>query len=483
MHGRIVQYSHTTGVGIIINHHRKLFDFKLSKWQDKTRIPEIDLLVDFKLDEDTSNITFVVGSKYQNFTKDSIVKEKDFWNTNTDEELERLEQGVFEDLVAKTVKETDYMAMSDIKPSIAIDSFIMYHFSNENNIINYALKLPTCGYELLDYRIVTKFLMRTLDSLIYTEKRYTRDTFSAYLEIYSKLQYFVTPFYLSTQDTKKVYEELFLSQQLYFISAKRKLIDTKDELLRIDSRLRMTKSSISSNEQRLSGSQNKQQAEVRERLNKLKEQGKELAEARVNNLKLKEKLEKLIDEFSKRYESSFAQQFESVKERIFNQIKVALNTTITSLDNKMWQLGMQSDPIKNHYFRLNTNYSFCIMAFILQYIKTLDTSKLNDANRLLYSYVVQYRKRNTKSILIVSANDKINHKLRTELLALYKDFLITVIDKKMEYEITIANQTFDYVIIDNELEGANPIEMVLLGKGKKINKDTKFIIYQIPKII
>ena len=89
--------------------------------------------------------------------------------------------------------------------------------------------------------------MPTLDLLIYTEKRYTRDTFSAYLEIYSKLQYFVTPFYLSTQDTKKVYEELFLSQQLYFISAKRKLIDTKDELLRIDSRLRMTKSSISSN--------------------------------------------------------------------------------------------------------------------------------------------------------------------------------------------------------------------------------------------
>ena len=56
MHGRIVQYSHTTGIGIIINHHRKLFDFKLSNWQDKTRIPEIDLLVDFKLDEDNNKV-------------------------------------------------------------------------------------------------------------------------------------------------------------------------------------------------------------------------------------------------------------------------------------------------------------------------------------------------------------------------------------------------------------------------------------------
>lgn len=481
MHGRIVQYSHTTGIGIIINHHRKLFDFKLSNWQDKTRIPEIDLLVDFKLDEDTNKVSYLVSSKYQEFTSDSIVKERDFWNTNTDEELERLEQGVFEDLIAKTVKETDYMIISDIKPSITIENFMKYHFSNENNIINYALKLPTCGYELLDYRIVTKFLMRTLDSLIYTEKRITKDSLSAYLEIYSKLQYFVTPFYIGMQDSKKVYEELFLSQQLYFISAKRKLIDTKDELLRIDSRLRMTKSSILSNEQRLSGSQNKQQAEVRERLNKLKEQGKELAEARVNNLKLKEKLEKLIDEFSKRYESSFAQQFESVKERIFNQIKVALNTTITSLDNKMWQLGMQSDPIKNHYFRLNTNYSFCIMAFILQYIRTLDTTKLNDANRILYSYVTRYRERNTKSVLIVSANERLNNKLRINLLSMYKDFLITFIDKKMEYEITVANQHFDFIIIDNELENAVPIEMVIFGKSKKTNKNSKFIIYQIQR--
>ena len=483
MHGRIVQYSHTTGIGIIINHHRKLFNFKLSKWQDKTRIPEVDLLVDFKLDEDTNNITFLVSSKYQQFTSDSIVKEKDFWNTNTDEELERLESGVFEELIAKTVKETDYMSMSEIKPSITIDSFMKYHFNNENNIINYALKLPVCGYELLDYRIVTKFLMRTLDSLIYTEKRYTRDTFSAYLEIYSKLQYFVTPFYLSTQDSKKVYDELFLSQQLYFISAKRKLLDTKDELLRIDSRLRMTKGSISNNEQRLSGSQNKQQAEVRERLSKLQAQSKELMTAKEQNLKLKEKLEKLISDFSAKYESGFATQFDSVKEQIFKQIKVALNTTITSLDNKMWQLGMQSDPIKNHYFRLDKNYSFCIMAFILQYLRTLDTTKLNDANRLLYSYVARYRERNTKSILIVSANEKINKKIRIRLLSLYKDFLITAISKKMEYEITIGNQKFDYVIIDNELEDANAIEMVIFGKTKKQNKDAKFIIYQIPKIV
>lgn len=481
MHGRIVQYSHSTGVGIIINHHRKLFDFKLSKWQDKTRIPEMDLLVDFKLDEDTNKVSYIVSSKYQEFSSDSIVKEKDFWNTNSDEELERIESGMFEEMVAKTVKETDYIIISDIKPSITIENFMKYHFNGENKIIDYALKLPICGYELLDYRIMAKFLTRTLDSLLYTEKRYSRDTFSVYLEIYSKLQYFITPFYIATQESKKVYEEMFLSQQLYFIAAKRKLMDTKDDLLRVDSKMRMVKSSISNNEQRLSGAQSKQQNEVREKLAKLQAQNKELLESKTHLTKLKEKLENLISDFSAKYESGFITTFEEARDGIFKQIKLALNTTVTSLDNKMWQLGMASEPIKNYYFKLNTNYSFCMMAFVLQYLRTLDVNKLNDANRIIYSYTVHYRERNTKSVLIVSANEKINHKLRIKLLSLYKDFLITAIDKKMEYEITIGNKPFDYIIIDNELEGANPIEMVLYGRSKKVNKGAKFIIYQIPK--
>lgn len=482
MHGRIVQYSHSTGSGIIINNHKKLFDFKLINWHDKTRIPEINLLVEFKCDDDNLSVISVKSSNYQEFGKDSIIKEVDFWRTLSDDELEKLELGVFEDLIAKVCKETNYEHLSDIKPSISIENFIQYHFEAENHIIEIALKLPTAGYELLDYRILTRFLMRTLDSLIYTEKRITKDTFSAYLEIYSKLQYLVTPFYKNSQNSSKIYE-LFLSQQLYFIAAKRKLINIKDDLLRVENKLHTTKSQIFSNEQKLSNSQSKQQNEVRERLEKLKAQLKELNESKISLTKLKEKLETMIETFKARYEASFAKQFDAIKERIFEQIKLALNTTITSLDNKMWDLGMKSDPIKNHYFRLGTNYSFCILAFVLQYIKMLDTSKLSDNDKILHSYITRYQQRNAKNILIVSSDDKLKNKLKIKLFSAYKDFSITTTEKKMEYEIIIANQRFDFVVIDNDLEDCNAIEMVIFGKSKRPNKNAKFIIYQIPKMV
>lgn len=482
MHGRIVQYSHTTGSGIIINNHKKLFDFKLINWHDKTRIPEINLLVEFKCDDDNLSVISVKSSHYQEFGKDSIIKEADFWRTLSDDELEKLEFGVFEDLITKVCKETNYEILSDIKPSISIENFIEYHFEAENHIIQIALKLPTNGYELLDYRILTRFLMRTLDSLIYTEKRITKDTFSAYLEIYSKLQYFVTPFYKNSQNAEKIYE-IFLSQQLYFTAAKRKLINVKDDLLRVENKLHTTKSQVFSNEQKLSGSNNKHQNEVRERLEKLKAQLKELNESKIHLTKLKEKLEGMIKAFKERYEANFAKQFDVVREKIFEQIKLALNTTITSLDNKMWDLGMKSDPIKNHYFKLDTNYSFCILAFVLQYIKMLDTTKLSDNDKILHSYIARYRERNTKNILIVSSDDKLKNKMKIKLFSAYKDFLITTTEKKMEYEIIIANQRFDFVIIDNELEDCNAIEMVIFGKSKKHNKNAKFIIYQIPKMV
>lgn len=482
MHGRIVQYSHTTGSGIIINNHKKLFDFKLINWHDKTRIPEINLLVEFKCDDDNLSVISVKSSHYQEFGKDSIIKEADFWRTLSDDELEKLEFGVFEDLITKVCKETNYEILSDIKPSISIENFIEYHFEAENHIIQIALKLPTNGYELLDYRILTRFLMRTLDSLIYTEKRITKDTFSAYLEIYSKLQYFVTPFYKNSQNAAKIYE-LFLSQQLYFTAAKRKLINVKDDLLRVENKLHTTKSQVFSNEQKLSNSQSKHQNEVRERLEKLRAQLKELNESKIHLTKLKEKLEGMIEAFKERYEANFAKQFDIVKERIFEQIKLALNTTITSLDNKMWDLGMKSDPIKNHYFKLDTNYSFCILAFVLQYIKMLDTTKLSDNDKILHSYITRYRERNTKNILIVSSDDKLKNKMKIKLFSAYKDFLITTTEKKMEYEIIIANQRFDFVIIDNELEDCSAIEMVIFGKSKKHNKNAKFIIYQIPKMV
>lgn len=476
MHGKIVQYSHNTGAGTVINASKKLFDFKIASWHDNTKIPEINLLVEFRLEDENQNVIDIRSSKYQEFDDDSIVKERDFWKTNTDEELEKLESNVFDDLIAETYKKTDYSKLTSIPMSISIDKFIQYYFENETKIIKVAYKLPIDGYEKLDYRIVNRFIKRTLDSLICVDRRITKDTFSIYLQILSKLQYFTTPFYVAQQKAKKVFEEHFLPQQLYLNAANRKLVNLKDDLLKLESRKKSTKSQIQSINIKLLSVGNKNEQMLREKLAKLDSQYKEYSNNIIVLTKIKDRVSKLIEIFKNNYEKDFISRFEKVREQIFEHIKNSLNITITSLDNKMWKLGMTSDPIKNHFFKLQSSYSFCTLAFIQQYIKTLDLSKLNDNDRSLNIYINRYKERNTKKILIVSNRNEFETKLKFNILAQYKDFIVTQTNKKIEYLIIIANQKFDFVIVDNDMKEDKPIDMIIQGKNTKYNKNATFIL-------
>ena len=335
---------------------------------------------------------------------------------------------------------------------------------------------------MLDYRVVTRFLTRTLDSLIYTEKRITKDTFSLYLQLYSKLQYYTTGFYKAQQETKKVFREVFLTQQLYYIAARQKLTNIKDDLLMFENKERTLKSQINNINNRLANNDPNAQMTLREKLEKSISQHKE-AMTNIQNLsKLKERLEKLLLLFEKTYEKEFIEKFDKIKGQIFEHIKNAINITITSLDNRMWQLGMASEPIKNHFFKLPASYAFCILAFIQQYLKTLDVNKLSDNDRLLNIYINLYKERNTKRILLISNNEKIKFGLKIKILSFYKDFMVTSIDKKMEYEILVTNNKFDFVVIDLKMSN-NPVEMITFGKSKKINKNAKFIIYDVDQIV
>ncbi len=476
MHGKIVQYSHTTGTGTVINASKKLFDFKITNWHDNTKIPEINLLVEFRLEDENKNVIDIRSSKYQEFNDDSIVKERDFWKTNTDEELEKLESNVFDELVAKTYKKTNYSSISSIPMSISIDKFIQYHFENETKIIKAAYKLPIDRYEKLDYRIVNRFIKRTLDSLICTDRRITKDTFSIYLQILSKLQYFTTQFYTTQQKAKKVFDEYFLPQQLYLSAANRKLGNLKDDLLKLEARKKSITSQIQSINIKLSSAGTKDGQILKEKLSKLDSMHKEYSKNIIVLTKIKNHVLKLIETFKENYEKDFIFRFDKVKEQIFEHIKNSLNITITSLDNKMWKLGMASEPIRNHFFKLQSNYSFCTLAFIQQYIKTLDLSKLNDSDKVLNIYINRYKERNTKKILIVSNKNEFEAKLKFSILTQYKDFIVTQTNKKMEYLILIANQKFDFVIIDNDMKEDKPIDMIIQGKNTKLNKNSTFIL-------
>lgn len=449
MHGKIVQYSHDTHIGTIINSHKKLFDFRLHNWHDNSMIPEINLLVEFRLDEDTAKVVDVKASKYQDF-EDGVIKESEFWHTDTDEELEKVEYSAFEDMVSETLKNTNYESLREILPSISIEKFIQYHFDNEEKIIQRAYDLSIDGYEKLDYRIAYPFIKRAIDILIFADRKINQTTFAVYLQLFSKLKYFTDDYYKVQQKTETVFNEKFSAQQLYYTAAMKRLAGLKEEIMRLEM------------------SQNNLKSEAR-----LDEASKAIAKATA----LLARIKNLAERFIETNKDAFFEAFDKRKARIFENVIVALNVVVTAMDNKVWSLGMNSTPVRNYFFKLQASHAFCAIAFLENYIKRLDPSKLSDKDKLLYNYFNAYTKRNTRRILIVTDRPAIEVNLRLDIIESYKDFFVAILHKKMEYNITIINEKFDIIILDKvTLKDENLIEMILLGRTSKLNGGAKYIL-------
>jgi len=90
MHGKIVRYLSNNGKGVVINSSKMLFEFTKETWHDKKVIPMVGMYVEFRCDE-YQKITSCKASKFQDFKKEYLVTEMDFWKNESDEKLEALQ--------------------------------------------------------------------------------------------------------------------------------------------------------------------------------------------------------------------------------------------------------------------------------------------------------------------------------------------------------------------------------------------------------
>lgn len=103
MHGKIAIYMDSTGRGTVTNSANTFFDFSRQIWNDKKSMPSVGMLVEFRTlssDKKSENgapvpvsktITGIKPSKFQEFKEGDFITEHDFWKTDSDDELEDLQ--------------------------------------------------------------------------------------------------------------------------------------------------------------------------------------------------------------------------------------------------------------------------------------------------------------------------------------------------------------------------------------------------------
>lgn len=429
MHGKILRYSISTGSGVVTNSSKKIFELRKESWHDSRFLPVVGMLVEFRCDSNGYSITDAKASYYQDFPPGSIIKEIDFWKSNSDEELKQKEQDIRNQIAQKIFKETNYFTLKNIELTSSVQDCLKEYFAQEFSAINFIMN-ESNEKAKINYLQTKRFLLKAMDYLVFTDRNITMDAFVIDLQRLNRLEYSYKNFTKNVNiNASKIYEESFLDMQYNYRGVTKAILGTKEKILQLNNKIRNGVYEIKQIRLKLENKKNDEKAlnakleNIRAIISKSEEEIKILQ-------KTLENLTKLAENFKAQFFKLFEATFKKFYELLIDKTVEAMNVCATQLDDRIWKLGMNSKAIKNMFFKHDINDSYCTMTFLGQYLRRLDKNKLSDNEKAVYNYYYKYKQTHEKKFLIFTTNQKLEMSLKIQIMSISKDYSVVIVKKR-----------------------------------------------------
>lgn len=474
MHGKILRYSISTGSGVVTNSSKKIFELRKESWHDSRFLPVVGMFVEFRCDSNGYSITDAKASYYQDFPPGSLIKEIDFWKSNTDEELKQKEQDIRNQIAQKIFKETNYFTLKNIELSSSIQDCLKQYFSQEFSAINFIMN-ESNEKAKINYLQTKRFLLKAMDYLVFTDRNITMDTFVIDLQRLNQLEYSYKNFAKNINiNANKIYEESFLDMQYNYKGVVKAILGTKEKILQLNNKIRTSVYDIKQIRLKLENKKNDEKA-----LNAKLENIRAIISRSEEEIKILQKtlenLTQLANDFKEEYFKLFEVTFKKIYELLTNKTIEAMNICATQLDDRIWKLGMNSTAIKNMFFKHDINDSYCTMTFLGQYLRRLDKNKLSDSEKAVYNYYYKYKQTHEKKFLIFTTNQKLEMSLKIQIMSISKDYSVVIVKKDGEFYANISREKFELGYIDPYVD-ADIKQLLFEARSSKYNENTKFTI-------
>lgn len=474
MRGKISYYNDKTGTGMISTQFKRTFEFKRSAWHDFHNAPKRGMFVFFRIDE-SKHVVDCKESVFRVLKRDYDLTAKDFWESNSEEELRDLAEQKKEELINLGV--TSLTPTSKLQESRTIDECCNAFFAEPIAIIYKYQEILTQNIEAkqLDYFIAKRFLLKAKGQLMNTDTSTSAEHFADMERELSTLeqQYAIVARQMKTE-LDESFETIYLAHQIAYLRFLRRISLDSERLFQIDKLIKKNGFDIEMVEKKLAMEQNeKNQEKLREKLEKLQEHGKELEREKTQTTHNRVAFAKQIKEFRSRKYNEFVggYGFEEQRKKVHDYIRSIMNHIAYKYDGLLWEKARHSESIHNTFFRQNTEGSYCIMTFIRYYLKQLDKNRLSPSDQLLYKYLRRYEKERCYSFLILSDDRELVEKIRMTIFSLHKDFLVYTFPRAVESLNWIKANLADFIILDHHLKTPSPQE--LIAKNIQYHKNEK----------
>lgn len=486
MHGKILRYSTQTKNGVVVNASKKIFELRNTSWHDQRMMPSTGMLVEFRLDDGGYTITDCKASKYQQFPEEGLIREIDFWRTNTDEELKSKEADARTAIAKQIFNETNYVKLNSIQLSSPIPDTIKDYFRDEFNTLNAIATMeddPSQQQYKINYLIIKPYLTKAVDYLVFNDRHITMDNFADDLQTLKQLEYAYRQFQTNTNLTPdKIFQECFLDVQYHYKGVLRAIETFNEKKLAMQNKIRVGAMELRSIQSKIDAKKGDikvledKKAKTRSVITKAESDIK-VIESTIDRLK------NLSQQFFKDNLKQFEIVFNKMYELLISETKSAMDICATHIDEKLWKLGMSSMAIKNVFFKQNNiGAPFCAMTFLGNHVKRLDKSKLRDNEYSIYQYYNKYVSKNVKSFLIFSDSADFGVDLKIKIMSASKHHHVTVFHKEVEYFSAVNHTKYELIYIDSNLRLQKPAAIIKIGKESRRNKDTNFSLLSLEDV-
>lgn len=481
MHGKITRYTATTGSGVIMNASKKIFELKKESWHDGRNRPAVGMYVEFRTNDSGILVTDAHASKYQDFPPDALIREIDFWKSNTDEELKNKEIELRQKEIQKVFAQTNYLKLQSIEITRSVQDCIKEYFALELRSVDFLKEVDVAAISpLINYGICKRFLSKALDHLIFSDRKLTIDMFAEYQSRLGALEYSHNFFSKNEVNPERVYEEIFLEYQFNYKGAVRAANGIKERVLQLQNKIRVSSHELKVLRTRLDAKRGDEN-ELKEKIARIRANTDKAHEEVQTLQKALENLEGLCKSFAEKNLKIFEAVFRKTMNTLREKTEEALNVTATQLDNQIWEMGMKSVSIRNVFFKHNINEPYCMMTFLGQTVKKLDKNKISASNeQAMYKYYMNHQLKYVKKFLIFTNQLKVEITVKIDIMSRSKNNNVVIAKRDSQFFVAINKEKFEEIYIDPTNLDRTALQRLLNDtKESKYNKDPKIII--IPK--
>lgn len=478
MHGKVMIYINATGRGTVVNLAKSLFEFGNNAWHDKKTMPAVGMLVEYRADG--KFITSIRPSKFQSFEEDSFLKERDFWKTEDDKNLEDLQQGRIDEHIQNLYRLSDFDNYTGIESTVDVKSAIAKYFHHEKTLIASLKQIDQSEFPAeLDFFVIKRFLSKAFDTLLFTDSRISRESFADTTNTMSYLEYMYTDLKAKQKmlNLEDVYQDTFLRVQYHYQALVFAIDNRRNKRLALERKVKSVASEIKMKQARLETLKGQALEQMQEQIEKKIAQLATLKQNFVYYDKNVASLEATRKDFYDKNFAIFKAMFTKVLEGVFLSVRKGLNICASKLDMQIWQAALKSTAVKNAFVRSNYEFAFCAASFASMYLGRLNANLLNKADTTLSKYIDFILSKKEKKFIIITQSLEVFYKMKTQCFLLSPYNTVRHAPKKVNYLAFLKENEFDFIYIDEKSAWDSAADIILESKQffKKDSK-TKFKI-------